>query len=80
MGVQPPAPPGSGAAGRSPAGGAIRITTNLQTNHYKIMAEIAIGRYDTNTLKTPQLQDYGSVYAAVGNACLLYTSDAADEL
>ena len=31
------------------------------------MAEIAIGRYDTNTLKTPQLQDYGSVYAAVGN-------------
>jgi hypothetical protein len=68
VGVQPPAPPGSGAAGRSPAGGAIRITTNLQTNHYKIMAEIAIGRYDTNTLKTPQLQDYGSVYAAVGNA------------
>ena len=68
MGVQPPAPPGSGAAGRSPAGGAIRITTNLQTNHYKIMAEIAIGRYDTNTLKTPQLQDYGSVYVAVGNA------------
>ena len=68
MGVQPPAPPGSGAAGRSPAGEAIRITTNLQTNHYKIMAEIAIGRYDTNTLKTPQLQDYGSVYAAVGNA------------
>ena len=68
MGVQPPAPPGSGAAGRSPAGGAIRITTNLQTNHYKIMAEIAIGRYDTNTLKTPQLQDYGSVYAAIGNA------------
>ena len=68
MGVQPSAPPGSGAAGRSPAGGAIRITTNLQTNHYKIMAEIAIGRYDTNTLKTPQLQDYGSVYAAVGNA------------
>ena len=67
MGVQPPAPPGSGAAGRSPAGGAIRVTTNLQTNHYKIMAEIAIGRYDTNTLKTPQLQDYGSVYAAVGN-------------
>jgi hypothetical protein len=66
--VQPPAPPGSGAAGRSPAGGAIRVTTNLQTNHYKIMAEIAIGRYDTNTLKTPQLQDYGSVYAAVGNA------------
>ena len=53
---------------RSTAGGAIRITTNLQTNHYKIMAEIAIGRYDTNTLKTPQLQDYGSVYAAVGNA------------
>ena len=51
MGVQPPAPPGSGAAGRSPAGGAIRVTTNLQTNHYKIMAEIAIGRYDTNTLK-----------------------------
>ena len=68
MGVQPPAPPGSGAAGRSPAGGAIRVTTNLQTNHYKTMAEIAIGRYDTNTLKTPQLQDYGSVYAAVGNA------------
>ena len=68
MGVQPPAPPGSGAAGRSPAGGAIRVITNLQTNHYKIMAEIAIGRYDTNTLKTPQLQDYGSVYAAVGNA------------
>ena len=68
MGVQPPAPPGSGAAGRSPAGGAIRVTTNLQTNYYKIMAEIAIGRYDTNTLKTPQLQDYGSVYAAVGNA------------
>ena len=68
MGVQPPAPPGSGAAGRSPAGGAIRVTTNLQTNHYKIMAEIAIGRYDTNTLKIPQLQDYGSVYAAVGNA------------
>ena len=68
MGVQPPAPPGSGAAGRSPAGGAIRVTTNLQTNHYKIMAEIAIGRYDTNTLKTPQLQDYGSVYAAIGNA------------
>ena len=68
MGVQPPAPPGSGAAGRSPAGGAIRVTTNLQTNHYKIMAEIAIGRYDTNTLKTPQLQDYGSVYAVVGNA------------
>ena len=68
MGVQPPAPPGSGAARRSPAGGAIRVTTNLQTNHYKIMAEIAIGRYDTNTLKTPQLQDYGSVYAAVGNA------------
>ena len=68
MGVQPSAPPGSGAAGRSPAGGAIRVTTNLQTNHYKIMAEIAIGRYDTNTLKTPQLQDYGSVYAAVGNA------------
>ena len=68
MGVQPPAPPGSGAAGRSPAGGAIRVTTNLQTNHYKIMAEIAIGRYDTNILKTPQLQDYGSVYAAVGNA------------
>ena len=68
MGVQPPAPPGSGAAGRSPAGGAIRVTTNLQTNHYKIMAEIAIGRYDINTLKTPQLQDYGSVYAAVGNA------------
>ena len=68
MGVQPPAPPGSGAAVRSTAGGAIRITTNLQTNHYKIMAEIAIGRYDTNTLKTPQLQDYGSVYAAVGNA------------
>ena len=32
------------------------------------MVEIAIGRYDTNTLKTPQLQDYGSVYAAVGNA------------
>ena len=32
------------------------------------MAEIAIGRYDTNTLKTPQLQDYGSIYAAVGNA------------
>ena len=32
------------------------------------MAEIAIGRYDTNTLKIPQLQDYGSVYAAVGNA------------
>lgn len=32
------------------------------------MAEIAIGQYDTNTLKTPQLQDYGSVYAAVGNA------------
>lgn len=32
------------------------------------MAEIAIGRYDTNTLKTPQLQDYGSVYVAVGNA------------
>lgn len=53
---------------RSTAGEAIRITTNLQTNHYKIMAEIAIGRYDTNTLKTPQLQDYGSVYAAVGNA------------
>lgn len=53
---------------RSTAGGAIRITTNLQTNHYKIMAEIAIGRYDTNTLKIPQLQDYGSVYAAVGNA------------
>jgi len=68
VGVQPPAPPGSGAAGRSPAGGAIRVTTNLQINHYKIMAEIAIGRYDTNTLKTPQLQDYGSVYAAVGNA------------
>jgi hypothetical protein len=68
VGVQPPAPPGSGAAGRSPAGEAIRVTTNLQTNHYKIMAEIAIGRYDTNTLKTPQLQDYGSVYAAVGNA------------
>ena len=68
MGVQPPAPPGSGAAVRSTAGGAIRITTNLQTNYYKIMAEIAIGRYDTNTLKTPQLQDYGSVYAAVGNA------------
>ena len=68
MGVQPPAPPGSGAAGRSPAGGAIRVTTNLQTNHYKIMAEIAIGRYDTNTLKTPQLQDDGSVYTAVGNA------------
>lgn len=68
MGVQPPAPPGGGAAGQSPAGGAIRVTTNLQTNHYKIMAEIAIGRYDTNTLKTPQLQDYGSVYAAVGNA------------
>ena len=68
MGVQPPAPPGSGAAVRSTAGGAIRVTTNLQTNHYKIMAEIAIGRYDTNTLKTPQLQDYGSVYAAVGNA------------
>jgi len=68
VGVQPPAPPGSGAAGRSPAGGAIRVTTNLQTNHYKIMAEITIGRYDTNTLKTPQLQDYGSVYAAVGNA------------
>lgn len=68
MGVQTPAPPGSGAAVRSTAGGAIRITTNLQTNHYKIMAEIAIGRYDTNTLKTPQLQDYGSVYAAVGNA------------
>jgi hypothetical protein len=68
VGVQPPAPPGSGAAVRSTAGGAIRITTNLQTNHYKIMAEIAIGRYDTNTLKTPQLQDYGSVYAAVGNA------------
>jgi hypothetical protein len=68
VGVQPPAPPGSEAAGRSPAGGAIRVTTNLQTNHYKIMAEIAIGRYDTNTLKTPQLQDYGSVYAAVGNA------------
>jgi hypothetical protein len=68
VGVQPPAPPGSGAAGRSPAGGAIRVTTNLQTNHYKIMAEIAIGRYDINTLKTPQLQDYGSVYAAVGNA------------
>ena len=68
MGVQPPAPPGSGAAGRSPAGGAIRVATNLQTNHYKIMAEIAIGRYDTNTLKIPQLQDYGSVYAAVGNA------------
>ena len=68
MGVQPPAPPGSGAAGRSPAGGAIRVTTNLQTNHYKIMAEIAIGRYDINTLKTPQLQDYGSIYAAVGNA------------
>lgn len=68
MGVQPSAPPGSGAAVRSTAGGAIRITTNLQTNHYKIMAEIAIGRYDTNTLKTPQLQDYGSVYAAVGNA------------
>ena len=67
MGVQPPAPPGSGAAVRSTAGGAIRVTTNLQTNHYKIMAEIAIGRYDTNTLKTPQLQDYGSVYAAVGN-------------
>lgn len=53
---------------RSTAGGAIRVTTNLQTNHYKIMAEIAIGRYDTNTLKTPQLQNYGSVYAAVGNA------------
>jgi hypothetical protein len=68
VGVQPPAPLGSEAAGRSPAGGAIRVTTNLQTNHYKIMAEIAIGRYDTNTLKTPQLQDYGSVYAAVGNA------------
>ena len=68
MGVQPPAPPGSGAAVRSTAGGAIRVTTNLQTNHYKIMAEIAIGRYDTNTLKIPQLQDYGSVYAAVGNA------------
>ena len=68
MGVQPPAPPGSGAAVRSTAGGAIRVTTNLQTNYYKIMAEIAIGRYDTNTLKTPQLQDYGSVYAAVGNA------------
>ena len=68
MGVQPPAPPGGGAAVRSTAGGAIRITTNLQTNHYKIMAEIAIGRYDTNTLKIPQLQDYGSVYAAVGNA------------
>lgn len=68
MGVQPSAPPGSGAAVRSTAGGAIRVTTNLQTNHYKIMAEIAIGRYDTNTLKTPQLQDYGSVYAAVGNA------------
>ena len=68
VGVQPPAPPGSGAAVRSTAGGAIRITTNLQTNHYKIMAEIAIGRYDTNTLKIPQLQDYGSVYAAVGNA------------
>lgn len=32
------------------------------------MAEIVIGRYDTNILKTPQLQDYGSVYAAVGNA------------
>lgn len=64
----PPAPPGSGAAVRSTAGGAIRITTNLQTNHYKIMAEIAIGRYDTNTLKIPQLQDYGSVYAAIGNA------------
>lgn len=32
------------------------------------MVKIAIGRYDTNTLKTPQLQDYGSVYAAVGNA------------
>ena len=68
MGVQPSAPPGSGAAVRSTAGGAIRVTTNLQTNHYKIMAEIAIGLYDTNTLKTPQLQDYGSVYAAVGNA------------
>ena len=68
MGVQPPAPPGSGAAVRSTAGGAIRVTTNLQTNYYKIMAEIAIGRYDTNILKTPQLQDYGSVYAAVGNA------------
>ena len=68
MGVQPPAPPGSGAAVRSTAGGAIRATTNLQTNHYKIMAEIAIGRYDTKTLKTPQLHDYGSVYAAVGNA------------
>jgi hypothetical protein len=68
VGVQPPVPPGSGAAVRSTAGGAIRVTTNLQTNYYKIMAEIAIGRYDTNTLKTPQLQDYGSVYAAVGNA------------
>lgn len=32
------------------------------------MAEIAIGQYNTNTLKTPQPQDYASVYAAVGNA------------
>ena len=32
------------------------------------MAGIAIGQYDTNTLKTPQPQDYASVYAAVGNA------------
>lgn len=32
------------------------------------MAGIAIGQYNTNTLKTPQPQDYASVYAAVGNA------------
>lgn len=32
------------------------------------MPNINIGNYNFETLKTPQVQDYGSVYAAVGNA------------
>lgn len=32
------------------------------------MADIATGNYNFQTLKTPQTQDYGSVYVAVGNA------------
>lgn len=31
------------------------------------MAEIQIGRYNSNTLDTPKVRDYGSVYVAVGN-------------
>lgn len=32
------------------------------------MANIVTGNYNTETLKTPKVQDYGSIYAAIGNA------------